>query len=145
MTDRLVVAAVLVDDLERPTRVLAARRSRPPALAGRWELPGGKVEPGEAPLAALGRELDEELGVAVRVGLELVCGDGPAWPLTRGLVLRTWWCEVLAGTPQIGEAHDALRWVGAHDIAHLDWLDPDRPIVARIAADLLRRDRCPGP
>lgn len=136
MTDRLVVAAVLVDDLERPTRVLAARRSRPPALAGRWELPGGKVEPGEAPVAALRRELDEELGVAVRVGRELVCPDGPAWPLTRGLVMRTWWCELATGAPQIGEAHDALQWVGTDDIACLDWLEPDRPIVALIAADL---------
>ena len=45
---RLVVGAAIVDDLARPARLLAARRTEPPALAGGWELPGGKVEPGES-------------------------------------------------------------------------------------------------
>ena len=52
---RLVAAAAIIDG----TRLLAARRSSPPELAGRWELPGGKVEPGEDPREALARELRE--------------------------------------------------------------------------------------
>ena len=55
----LVVAAAIVDHLDNPRELFAARRSVPPALAGRWELPGGKVEPGETPLQALEREIEE--------------------------------------------------------------------------------------
>ena len=75
----LVVAAAIVDHLDNPRELLAARRSVPPSLAGRWEFPGGKVEPGEAPLNALEREIDEELGVGLRLGAELVGPDDGAW------------------------------------------------------------------
>lgn len=68
---RLVVAAAVLDSLERPTALLCAARSYPPALAGRFELPGGKVEPGEEPVQALARELSEEIGLRVRLGREL--------------------------------------------------------------------------
>jgi 8-oxo-dGTP diphosphatase len=133
---RLVVGAVLVDRLDRPSRVLAARRTRPPALAGRWELPGGKVEPGEGPEEALHRELAEELGVAVRLGAELRPETGAAWPLTPGLEMRVWWCQLTDGVPVAGEAHDDLRWCSALDVADLAWLDPDRPLVQRIRVAL---------
>jgi 8-oxo-dGTP diphosphatase len=129
---QLVVGAVLVDRLERPTRVLAARRTGPPALAGRWELPGGKVEPGETPEDALHRELVEELGVQVRRGDELVPGAGSAWPLSPGLELRAWWCEISSGSPQLSAAHDDLRWMPAATLTDLPWLEADRPLVERI-------------
>ena len=129
---QLVVGAVLVDRLVRPTRVLAARRTGPPVLAGRWELPGGKVEPGETPEAALDRELVEELGITVRRGRELPADDGGPWPLTAGLELRAWWCEVATGVPAARDAHDELRWVDAATVADLLWLEPDRPVVERI-------------
>ena len=127
--EQLVVGALITDDLRRPTRVLAARRTGPPALAGRWELPGGKVEAGESPEAALHRELAEELGVSVHLGAELQAPGATGWPLTPGLVMRIWWCVIATGTPSAGPDHDDLRWVGIGDITALDWLDPDRPIV----------------
>ena len=136
MADQLVVAAVLVDDLAHPSRTLGARRFAPEALAGRWELPGGKVEPGEDPLAALHRELAEELGVTVEVGEELVSPTGSVWPLTSGLAMRVWWCAVRTGVPEAGEAHDALAWVDKVSINDLAWLDPDLPVVDAIAARL---------
>ena len=133
MADQLVVAAVVVDDLVRPARVLAARRYRPEALAGRWELPGGKVEPDEEPVPALHRELAEELGVEVRLGDELRPGSGATtWPLTPGLTMRVWWAVVVTGTPGAGVAHDALAWVDAGSITDLAWLDPDLPVVDAI-------------
>ena len=129
---QLVVGAVIVDRLQRPTRVLAARRTGPPALAGRWELPGGKVEPGETPEDALHRELVEELGVQVRRGDELAPAAGPTWPLSPGLELRAWWCEISSGSPQLSAAHDDLRWMPAATLTDLPWLEPDRPLVERI-------------
>lgn len=133
---RLVVGAIIVDDLDHPTRLLAACRSRPPALAGQWELPGGKVEPGETPEAALDRELVEELAVTVRRGAELTGPGGRPWPLGTGLSMRTWWCALAEGEPVAGEAHDELRWVSAGTVTDLPWLEPDVPIVAAVRSRL---------
>ncbi len=68
MAHRPVVAAAILDSLEAPTRLLCAARAYPPALAGRFELPGGKVEPGETPEEALAREIAEELSTRLRLG-----------------------------------------------------------------------------
>ncbi|MDX6765074.1 NUDIX domain-containing protein, partial [Streptomyces sp. F8] len=82
MTVRVVVGGALCHE----GRLLAARRSAPPELAGRWELPGGKTEPGESVPDALVRELREELGVETEP-LERIPGE---WPLKPGLVLHVW-------------------------------------------------------
>ena len=85
MTDmQLVVGAVIVDSLAHPRRVLASRRTRPTALKGRWEFPGGKVEPGESAEAALIREVQEELDVTLMLGEELM-PSGSYWPISERL------------------------------------------------------------
>jgi len=130
---RVVVAAAL----EPRGHLLAARRSRPASLAGGWELPGGKVEPGEEPARALVRELREELGVDAEV-VGSVAGplDGD-WPLDDGSVLRVMRARIEHGDPAPGIAHDDLRWLGPRDLADVAWLDPD---VAPARAGLARLD-----
>ncbi len=129
MTERtVVVGAALLD----AGRLLAARRSAPPELAGRWELPGGKVERGEAPEAALVRELREELGVETEP-LARVPGE---WPLKPPYVLHVWTARLLPGSPAPKplEDHDALRWLTSDEIWDVDWLDQDVPAVRDVAA-----------
>lgn len=131
-----VVAAAIVDDLDHPTRLLAARRSAPAALAGRWEFPGGKVEPGEEGLAALRRELVEELGVTVSVGAELPAPGGGAWPITRTHRMRVWFACLQDGTPEPLEDHDELRWLTAAELDGVPWLDGDVQIVTALTQHL---------
>jgi 8-oxo-dGTP diphosphatase len=140
---RLVVGAALVDDLTRPTRLLSARRTEPSVLAGGWELPGGKVEPGEEPLDALHREVREELGVTVRVG-EQVPGPlrGATWPLGDRYEMLVWLAEVLEGDPSPLEDHDELRWLGVDDLRDVAWLPADLPIVEQIE-QMVRAGRAP--
>ena len=125
----LVVGAAVVDDLVAPRRLLAARRSDPPSLAGRWELPGGKVEPGESPVAALHRELREELGIAVRLGGEVADVGARAWPLSDRYEMRVWLAAVTEGTPAPLTSHDRLRWLAPSAWDDVDWLDGDRPVL----------------
>lgn len=122
---QLVVAAALV----REGRVLAARRRRP---AGCWEFPGGKCEPGEDPVAALHRELDEELGLSVEVGSEIPPPTGLTWPINDRLQLRVWFARPL-GVPSPGPDHDRLRWLEPADLSGVAWLPADVPVAARIA------------
>lgn len=126
MNDRVVVVAGAVYD---KGRLLAARRSAPEELAGRWELPGGKLEPGESPEQALVRELREELGVESEP-LERVPGE---WPLKPGYVLQVWTVRLLSGVPRPLQDHDALRWLAPGELDSVDWLDQDRPAVAACA------------
>lgn len=122
---RVVVGGALLRD----GRLLAARRTAPPELAGRWELPGGKVEPGEGVPEALVRELHEELGVTVRP-LERVPGE---WPVGGGRVLHVWTAALADGVPRALQDHDLLRWVTAEQAAALDWLPADRTAVGWVA------------
>ncbi|PAZ11659.1 DNA mismatch repair protein MutT [Streptomyces sp. SA15] len=131
MTERIVVVgAALLDG----GRLLAARRSAPPELAGRWELPGGKVEAGETPEAALVRELREELGVET-APVERLPGE---WPLKPPYVLRVWTARLLPGSgePKPLQDHDALCWLAPAEIWNVSWLDQDVPAVREVLARL---------
>ncbi|MER7557575.1 (deoxy)nucleoside triphosphate pyrophosphohydrolase [Nocardioides sp. NPDC126508] len=117
----VVAAAILSADGKQ---VLAARRTSPPEAAGRWELPGGKVEEGETPEAALIREIGEELGCLVEV-LDWMHGEAPIGESHR-LIAAT--ARVVAGEPRPRE-HDQVLWLAAEDLDSVDWLEPDRPFL----------------
>lgn len=107
--------------------MLAARRTRPAAAAGRWELPGGKVEPGEAAGDAVVREVGEELGCRIAVDGWLAGSS----PIGAGLVLTVARARVVAGEP-VPHEHDAVRWLAAAELDDVDWLDSDRPFLAEL-------------
>lgn len=121
-----VVGAAIVRDSE----VLVARRGNTGSEAGKWEFPGGKVEPGETPEAALAREIDEELGVAIEVGAAL--GTGVVTRAELRIVLTVFEARLLAGEPEARE-HAELRWLGLGALEALDWAEADLPAVANLA------------
>jgi 8-oxo-dGTP diphosphatase len=124
----IVVGAAIVRGSPPYAEVLAAQRGSPEALAGWWEFPGGKVEHGESELAALRREVAEELGVQIDVGdrvgddVEVIGGDA---------VLRVWMARIVSGEPCATE-HAALRWLGTDELDDVPWLPPDLPVVAAL-------------
>jgi 8-oxo-dGTP diphosphatase len=132
---RVIVAAIIVMD----GRVLACERSAPREVAGRWEFPGGKVEPGESDVAALARECAEELGVRVSVGERV----GPDVPLAHGrAVLRVFRVTLLDGDVPRALEHTAMRWLAADELMTVPWLPADAPIVAELPT-LLAGERLP--
>jgi 8-oxo-dGTP diphosphatase len=129
---RVIVAAVIVQG----GRVLACERSAPPEVAGRWEFPGGKVEPGETDAQALARECAEELGVRVAVGARV----GPDVPLAHGrAVLRVFTVTLLNGDEPRALEHTAMRWLAADELDSVPWLPADKPIVAELSLLLAER------
>jgi 8-oxo-dGTP diphosphatase len=122
---KVIVGAAIITD----GRVLACERSAPPEVAGRWEFPGGKVEPGETDEQALARECIEELGVRVRVGARI----GPDVPLAHGrAVLRVFAARLLDGDQPRALEHTAMRWLAADELDTVRWLPADKPIVAAL-------------
>jgi len=131
----VVVGAVVLQH----GRVLAARRSRPAELRGFWELPGGKVEPGEEHGAAVVREVREELGCEVRVTGRLA-GEQP---IGGGRTLQVWCVEIVTGEP-VPHEHDAVRWLGPEELDDVRWLAPDLPFLTELRDVLLDGTRLPG-
>ena len=104
-----------------------------------WEFPGGKVEPGEAPEAALHRELGEELGISVRLGAELTSPRPSGWPLNERASMRVWFAEIADGEPRPLEDHDELAWVSileSEEALSLPWIPADLPIVRSLLVEL---------
>ncbi|GHJ51683.1 DNA mismatch repair protein MutT [Nonomuraea sp. TT08I-71] len=126
----VVGAAIIVDG-----RVLACERSAPPEVAGRWEFPGGKVEPGEIETDALVRECAEELGVRVEIGDRL----GRDVRMAHGRsVLRVYLARLLHGDEPKALEHSELRWLSAAELDTVPWLPADVPIVAALRPLLAR-------
>ena len=125
-----VVAAALVD-LEG--RVLLQQRPEGKSLAGLWEFPGGKIEPGETPEAALIRELEEELAIIVPHAC-LAPATFASAPLgDRHLLLLLYITRKWTGVPRALEA-TALRWVRPNEMHALPMPPADRPLIGLLDA-----------
>lgn len=125
-----MVAAALVD---RDGRVLVQQRPEGTAMAGLWEFPGGKIEPGETPEAALIRELDEELGIVVdHACLAPACFASE--PLgDRHLLLLVYALRKWQGVP-VAQHATALRWMRPVELYGLDMPPADRPLIGLLEA-----------
>ena len=126
----LVVAAALID-AER--RVLIAQRPPGKSLAGLWEFPGGKVEPGERPERALVRELEEELGIVVaEAALTPLFFASHAYPQMH-LLMPLYECRRWSGDAVAREGQ-ALRWVHPRTLHNLPMPPADEPLIAPLVA-----------
>jgi len=127
------IVVVLAAVIERDGRILVTRRLRNTHLAGLWEFPGGKCDPGESHEACLARELREELGVESRIGEEMLVTEH-AYP-DRTVRLHFRECEI-QGDPQplLGQQ---MKWVNRQELATLDLPAADHQLIDQ----LCRRDR----
>lgn len=118
---RQVTAAVI----ERDGKVLLAQR-KTGALAGKWEFPGGKLEPGETPEACLRRELMEELGVDTEIG-DFVCSSKFEYKHLP-IELLVYRARYLSGEYKLAD-HAAIAWVKPEDLSSYDLSSADIPVV----------------
>jgi mutator protein MutT len=125
LTRRPEAIVVLAAVIERDGRVLVTRRLRDTHLAGLWEFPGGKCDPGESHEACLTRELMEELGVTAHVGAEILVTEHPYEERTVRLHFRQ--CEI-DGDPQslLGQE---MQWVARRDLRTLEFPEADAQLI----------------
>ena len=122
----MVVAAVI----EKDGKVLIARRRKGDKLAGKWEFPGGKIEPGESPEAALRRELLEELGIEAEIG-EHFCTSRYDYP-HLSVELITYNVRAFSGAI-LPHVHDRVRWVLPKELCRYDFPEANHEIIRRLS------------
>ncbi|HYN45865.1 MAG TPA: (deoxy)nucleoside triphosphate pyrophosphohydrolase [Allosphingosinicella sp.] len=126
----IVVAAALVD----PTgRVLLQQRAPGRSMAGLWEFPGGKVEAGELPEAALVRELAEELGISIAAEALTPAGFASAPVSGRHMILLLYLCREWRGEPRPLDA-GALKWLRPAEMVAAEMPPADQPLIASLSA-----------
>ena len=126
----LVVAAALVD---RDGRVLLQQRREGRHMAGLWEFPGGKVEPGERPERALVRELKEELGIDVAADALAPAAFASAPLGERHLLLLLYLCRAWKGEPHPLDA-TALKWLRPQEMVPGEMPPADAPLISLLEA-----------
>ena len=126
-----VVCALIVN---RDGRILACQRGVETSLAGKWEFPGGKIEPDESAEAALRREISEELEVSISIlrPLEIVNHRYPSFEIT----LSPFLCEISASEVPNAVEHSQIRWVNLAQANELDWAEADIPILEQFKNSL---------
>lgn len=115
-----VVGAAIIQDF----KLLAARRSKIMSNPLKWEFAGGKVEKGESHSAALKREIQEELGVEIKVNDFIASGHSIA--IDKHIILHVYKAELIKGEPRPKE-HAELKWLEISNIGELDWAEADIP------------------
>ncbi len=116
-----VVAAVICKDGE----YFATQRGYG-EFEGMWEFPGGKIEPGETPEAALRREIQEELGIGISVG-KLLCTTDYDYPSFH-LTMHCYLCSITSGQIELRE-HKSAKWLSAATLGEVDWLPADKEVI----------------
>ena len=127
-----VVAAVIADDLDHPTKILATERGYG-EFKGQWEFPGGKIEKGETPEEAIRREIREELEVEIEVGplLGTIEYDYPNFHLS----MDTFLAKVREGTIVLKEA-EAAKWLTKDQLNSVAWLPADITLIEKIRRNM---------
>jgi 8-oxo-dGTP diphosphatase len=128
---KIVVAGII----RRGNLLLACQRRLDDRFPGKWEFPGGKVEEGELPEAALRRELEEELGIIAEIG-KRVWQARHKYPDFPPVELDFFEVAKFIGEP-INLAFEQIRWVRPDELPALDFLEADLPLVARLAGESL--------
>lgn len=98
-------------------------------MAGKWEFPGGKVDPGESEEQALVRECQEELGVDVEVGARV---GGDISMLGGTAILKVYLARLLNGATPVPLEHSDIRWLAGDELDTVPWLPADAPIVVAL-------------
>ena len=124
-----VVAAVITASNENGEKMIFATQRGYGEFKDGWEFPGGKVEPGETPQAALKREIMEELETEIEVGdlIETIEYDYPTFHLS----MDCFWAEIVKGDLVLRE-HEAARWLTKEQLESVDWLPADLGLVEKI-------------
>lgn len=128
-----VVAAIIKVTNEKGEPMIFATQRGHGDFKGGWEFPGGKIELGETPEEALGREIREELDTEIEVGelMETVEYDYPTFHLS----MQCFWCTVVSGDLVLKE-HAAAKWLSKEELFDVEWLPADIELIKKIREKL---------